>query len=129
MQFQYDDHTLEVTGNWTGRWLFLAPEYELHIDGECVDTVGGPQLQPLLEATIDTDDETEGSGRFVQAELTSVLGYRPRCTLRVDGQEVDSQRVRVDNFLNPILVLVILASLLVMLYVGPDVVENYLPGV
>ena len=126
MQVEFNDHTLEVTGNWTGRWLFLAPEYQLHIDEECVDTVGGPQLNPKLEATIEDGDGTE---HRVTAELMSLLGYRPRCKIRVNGDTVQRDRVQVDNFLNPFLVLVILISTAVMLYVGPDVVDRYLPFV
>lgn len=126
MQTQWNDHTLEVTGDWTGRWLFLAPEYTLTIDGELLDRLGGPRVHPRLEGQLEYDD---GSNHHVEARILSVLGVRPRCELLVDGQPVAEQRVPVANVLNPVLMLVILISAMAMLYVGPDVMRYYLPFV
>ena len=124
MNVELDDHTLEVTGNWTGKWLFLAPEYELWVDGDCVDRLGGPRTRPVLEATY---EGSSGEIHHVEARIFSIVGFRPRCTLAVEGDVVSTGRVPVENFLNPFLILVILISTGIMLYVGPDVIEQFLP--
>lgn len=126
MRFQHDDHTFEVTGDWTGKWLFLAPQYRLEVDGQLLDELGGPRIRPTLEGDVEFPD---GRTRRVQARLVSILGIRPRCEVFVDGQRMADDRVRVDNVLNPFLMLVILISTLVMLYVGPEVLRYYLPFV
>ncbi len=124
MNVELDDHTLEVNGNWTGKWLFLAPEYELRIDGDCVDRLGGPRTRPVLEATY---EGSSGEIHHVEARIISILGFRPRCTLAVEGDVISTGRVPVENFINPFLILVILISTGIMLYVGPDVIEQFLP--
>ncbi len=124
MKVQWSDHTLAVTGDWTGRWLFLAPEYELWVDDESVDCLGGPRTRPLLEALYEDED---GEIHHIEAELVSILGYKPRCEISVDGKLIGSDHVRVKNFLNPFLMLSILISTAVMLYVGPDVLRQILP--
>lgn len=125
MDVQWNDHTLKVTGNWTGRWLFLAPEYQLWLDDQLLDTRGGPRLQPILEAIYEEED---GSRHHIKAELLSIIGFKPRCEILVEDELLASDHVRVENFLNPFLMLVILASTAVMIYVGPDVVRQFLPG-
>ena len=43
MEADWKDHKIKVTGNWTGRWLYLAPDYELWVDDQKVDRAGGPR--------------------------------------------------------------------------------------
>ena len=129
MELQWNEHTVEVRGDWTARWFFLAPEYELCVDGECIDRVGGPNLRPTMEGIIDTGDEDDGADPHIQAEVMSLFGFRPRCTVTVDGEQLGSDRIQVANVLNPFLVLVILAAAGVMLYVGPEVLQEHLPFV
>lgn len=124
MEVQWKDHTLRVTGNWTARWLFLAPEYELWLDDELLDSGGGPRLRPVLEAIY---EDEKGDQHHIEAELVSVLGLRPNCDICVEGELIANDRVQVENFLNPFLVLAIIVSTAVMVYVGPDVVRDYLP--
>ncbi len=125
LEVEWKGHTLQVSGNWTWRWLYLAPIYELHIDGEFVDRAGGPRVRPHLEAIVEDED---GQMYHVAAELLSLVGFKPNCDISVDGEVVGSGPVRVQNFLNPFLVLIILISTGVMLYLGPDVLRHYLPG-
>lgn len=125
MKIDWRDHTLEVRGDWTYRWLYLAPEYELLVDGDQVDRTGGPVIRPSLEAKIEDD---EGQMHLVEIELLSIAGWRPRSQLSVDGEVLDSERVPVRNVLNPFLVLIIIASTIVMLYLGPGVLREYWPG-
>lgn len=124
MEVQWNDHTLKVTGNWTARWLFLAPEYELWLDDQLLDTSGGPKLHPLLEAIY---EDAQGERHHIAAELVSIVGFKPRCDISVEQDLLATDRVRVDNFLNPFLILAIIVSTAVMLYVGPDVIARYLP--
>ena len=122
MRAEWQDHTLRVTGRWAARWLFLAPEYQLWLDDRCIDRTSGPGIQPRLEAVVEDDD---GAIHHVEARLLSILGWRPRCELSVEGELLARERVRVDDFLNPFLVLFILLSTVVMLYVGPEVLRGY----
>jgi hypothetical protein len=124
LEVEWNGHTLEVSGNWTWRWLFLAPIYELHIDGQFVDRTGGPRVRPRLEAVV--EDEA-GDVHHVVAELVSLVGFKPSCEVSVEGEVISDGRLRVDNFLNPFLILVILASTGVMLYLGPDVIRSLWP--
>lgn len=125
MEFQWKDHTLKVTGNWTARWLFLAPEYELWLDDEVLDRQGGPRLHPLLKAIYEDED---GTLHHIEAELVSIIGFRPQCDIAIEGDVVATDRVTVQNFINPFLVLAILISVGAMIYVGPEVIEQYLPS-
>lgn len=124
MQVQWKDHTLKVTGNWTGRWLFLAPDYELWLDEQLLDKTGGPRLRPRLEAIY---EDEEGELHHIQADLVSVIGFRPSCQITVEGEEVALDHVRVENFLNPFLMLFILISTAIMFMIGPDVLREILP--
>lgn len=124
-QIDWNGHTLELSGNWTWRWLFLAPVYELHIDGELVDRSGGPRVRPRLEAIV--EDEA-GDIHHIQAEFLSLIGFKPQVEVTIEEELVAAERVRVDNFLNPFLVIVILVSTAVMFYLGPDVIRAYWPG-
>lgn len=124
MEADWNERTLRVQGNWTGKWLYLAPVYELWLDDECIDSTGGPLLRPTLEAMVETDG---GELHHVRAELLSVAGIKPHCELTVDDEMVAADHVPVKNVLNPLLMLAILGSTAVMLYVGPDVVSAYVP--
>ena len=124
MQSQWRGHTLEVRGDWTFRWLYLAPDYELLVDGESADTTGGPLVQPRLEAMVERED---GSMHHVEAEILSIVGLRPRCRIDVDGEEHERGHVAVANVLNPFLMLVIIVSTGIMLYLGPDAIRAYWP--
>ena len=124
MQINWQDHQFEVRGDWTHRWLFMAPEYILEIDGTEAARTGGPILRPHLEAMLEDED---GELHHIEAELFSVLGIRPRCQVSVDGAPVDSQRVHVRNILNPLLFLIVVVSTLIMLYLGPEVLQHYWP--
>ncbi len=124
MKVEWNEHTLQVTGDWTARWLFLAPEYELWLDDECLDRLGGPRTRPLLEGLYEGDD---GEIHHIEAELISIVGYNPRCEIAVEGEVISTGRVRVQNFLNPFLALSILISTAIMLYLGPDVLRQFLP--
>ena len=124
MEVQWNGHTLKISGDWTGRWLFLAPEYKLWLDGECLDTVGGPRTRPLLEAIFEDDT---GSIHHIEAELLSVVGFHPTCQLSVEGDLVATDRVRVQNFINPFLMLSILLSTAVMFYLGPELLREFFP--
>ena len=124
MEAKWKDHTLKVTGNWTARWLFLAPEYELWLDDQSLDVQGGPRLHPVLEAIYEDED---GQLHHIEAELVSVIGYKPRCELSIEGEVLASDSIRVQNFLNPFFFFFFLISTAVMLYVGPDVLEQFMP--
>ncbi|QDG52912.1 thioredoxin family protein [Persicimonas caeni] len=124
LEVEWKGHTLEVSGNWTWRWLYLAPTYELRINGEFVDRTSGPRVRPRLQAIVEDND---GEVYHVDAELLSLIGYNPTCEVNIDGEVVHSGRVRVENFLNPFLVLFILISTGVMLYLGPEVIRQYWP--
>lgn len=123
MQVEWYDRCVEVEGDWPARWLFLAPDYELYVDGECVDRAGGPIIRPRLAATLDRDDRQHR----VECEILSIAGLHPRCELSVDGESIKTGRVSMRNILNPILALIILISTGIMLYLGPTVLRAYLP--
>lgn len=122
MKSEWNGHTIEIKGNWTLRWLYLAPDYELWIDDQRLDRTGGPRLSPKLEAMV----EDEGEIYHIEAEILSIAGWRPRCDLSVGGELVVSERIEVENFLNPFLVIFILAATSLMLYLGPTVLRQYL---
>ncbi len=121
MEAEWQDHKITVKGNWTGRWLWLAPDYELWIDDQRVDKTGGPRLHPKLEAVV---EDEEGDLHHIEADILSVIGWRPSCELTVEGEVLQSGHVAVENFLNPFLILIIIVSTIVMLYVGPDVLRG-----
>lgn len=122
MKAEWKGHTITVTGNWTLRWLYLAPDYELWIDDQRLDRSGGPRLSPKLEAMVEEDGEIH----HIEADILSIAGWRPQCDLKVGGEPLLSERIEVENFINPFLVIVILASTAVMLYVGPTVLRQLL---
>lgn len=121
METKWKDLTIKVTGNWTGRWLYLAPDYELWIDDQKVDRAGGPRLSPTLEAIVEDDD---GELSHIEAEVLSIVGWKPRVEIKVAGEHLASGHVAVENRLNPFLVLFIVISTTVMVYVGPDVLRT-----
>lgn len=121
MDVEWKGHKVKITGNWTGRWLFLAPDYELWVDDQKVDRAGGPRLSPKLEAII---EDEEGAMHHIEAEVLSIVGWKPRVELAIGGEHVASGRIVVENLLNPFLVIFILVSTAVMLYVGPDVLRG-----
>ena len=123
METQWNGHTLKVTGDWTGRWLYLAPDYELWLDDQRLDRAGGPRVKPHLEAIFEDED---GALHHIEADLVSIVGLRPVCEICVEGDVIATDRVRVQNFLNPFLILVILISTVVMLYVGPEVIQQWI---
>lgn len=123
MQADWQGHTISVKGNWTARWLWLAPDYELIIDDQRVDRVGGPRLHPKLEAVV---EDEEGELHHIEADILSVIGWRPSCELTVEGEVLQSGKIIVENFLNPFLMVFIFASTVVMLWIGPDVLRQYL---
>ncbi len=122
MKAEWKGHTIAVTGNWTFRWLYLAPDYELWIDDQRLDRSGGPRLSPKLEAMVEEDGEIH----HIEADILSIAGWRPQCDLKVGGELLVSERIQVENFINPFLVIIILASTAVMLYVGPTVLRQLL---
>ncbi|MFB6264452.1 MAG: hypothetical protein ABEL76_12640 [Bradymonadaceae bacterium] len=122
MEIEWNGHTLEVSGDWTYRWLFLAPEYELKIDGQLLDRGGGPVPRPHLEGLF--EDES-GEIHHIEADLLSIFGFQPTCDLAVDEEPVASDKVHVDNILNPFLVLFILVATAAMVWVGPDLLQQY----
>lgn len=123
MQVTWNDHILKVTGNWTGRWLYLAPDYELWIDDQRIDRCGGPRVRPRLEGVFEDKD---GKLHHIEANLVSIVGFRPLCEIAVEGAILETNRVRVQNVLNPLLLIIIIISTLIMLYIGPDVLRGYL---
>jgi hypothetical protein len=125
MQVDWQGHQLEVRGDWPARWLYLAPEYILEVDGTEAARSGGPVVRPHLEAMF---EDEEGELHHLEAELLSIVGFRPRCQISVDGDPLETRRVPVRNVLNPFLALIILVSTAIMLYLGPDVLRLYWPG-
>jgi hypothetical protein len=125
MEAKWREHTLSVRGDWTAKWLFLAPQYELWIDDKQLATSGGPRMSHRMEAIY--EDEA-GERHLVSATLTSIIGFRPMCELSVGEQLLKADRVRVDNFINPILILFIIAAVSVMFWVGPQVLRQHMPG-
>ncbi len=124
MQCDWNGYTLEVRGDWTGRWAFLAPEYELWLNDQQLDTGGGPRVSPELEAIF---EDTDGDLHHIKASIISIAGIRPRCEITVEGEAVATGRVPVKNILNPLLIMTIIASIAAMVYVGPDVLRDILP--
>lgn len=124
MQTEWNEHTVEVRGDWTIRWLYLSPTYELYLDGECVDRAGGPFPRPRLQAEYRGED---GITHHIEAELLSIFGIRPYCEIDVDGEAIAQDNLSVDNVLNPLLMVFILAATTIMLYLGPSVLRTYLP--
>jgi len=123
LQKEWNGHMISVKGNWTARWLWLAPEYELWLDEERLDRAGGPRIHPRLEAMV---EDEEGELHHIEADILSLVGFRPSCELTVEGELIANDNIRVENFLNPFLILVIMVSTVVMLYVGPTVLRQYL---
>lgn len=123
MEAEWQGHTISLRGNWTARWLWLAPDYEMWIDDQRVDKTGGPRLHPKLEAVVEDED---GKLHHVEADILSVVGWRPSCELTVEGELLEAGNIRVENVLNPILILVIIVSTIVMVIVGPEVLRSYL---
>lgn len=124
MEAKWKDFTLRVTGDYSGKWLFLAPEYELWIDDQLLDHSGGPRLSPKMEAIFEDED---GSHHHIEASLLSIVGFRPSCEITVEGEPLAAGNVRVQNFLNPFLVIFIIVSTIYMIYVGPDVIRQFFP--
>lgn len=122
MQHQWRDHTITIKGDWVGRYLYLAPKYELLVDDQQLDASGGPRLRPTLEGIV---EDEEGKSHHIKAELLSIFGFRPSCTLMIDDEIVFEDKIRVENILNPFLMLFILGATLVMLYLGPEVLRGY----
>ncbi len=122
MQTEWNGYTIEVRGDWTYRWLYLAPEYELFIDDRQVDRTGGPILHPELEGLF---EDTDGDVHHIEVEILSIVGYRPDCDITVDGEALTSGSVHVRNVLNPLLSMFILFSTVIMLYLGPSVLRAY----
>ncbi|MGM0555115.1 MAG: hypothetical protein ACQEVA_01940 [Myxococcota bacterium] len=117
-------HDIAVSGDWTLRWLFLTPTYTLWVDGEPVESVSGPRIEPTLDAVL--EDES-GEAYHLKASLTSIVGYQPPCKISIEDEVISEGDLRVANFLNPFLVIFILAAIGVMIYLGPDVLAEYLP--
>lgn len=125
LEVEWKGHTVAVSGSWNWRWLFLAPTYELHIDGEFVDRVGGPRVHPRLEAMV--EDES-GQVHHLTADLVSIVGIRPACEIAVGGEVLKSGKVDVQDFLHPLLIFIILISTGIMIYLGPEVLRMYWPS-
>lgn len=123
MEVDWNGHKLKVRGDWTARWLYLCPDYELWLDDEKLDRQGGPTLHPKLEAIVEDED---GEIHHITAELTSIFGFTPDAELFVEGELLEMGTVRVENRLNPFLVIMILVSVGVMLWIGPEVLGRYL---
>jgi hypothetical protein len=123
MEIPWKQHTLKVTGDWPGRWAYLAPDYELWLDDQRLDRSGGLRLRPKLEAIY---EDEQGHHHHISAELVSIVGIRPMCEIRVEGEVIASDYVRVANVLNPVLVIFILVCTVVMFYVGPEALQNLL---
>lgn len=123
MKYTWQDHIIEVTGSWVGKYLYLAPEYTLTLDGEVLETLGGPRMRPELEAII---EDEEGNTHHLKAKLLSLAGVRPLCTLSIGEEVVAQENIRVANLLNPFLVVFILVATMGMLYVGPEVIRGLL---
>ncbi len=121
METKWNGYEISVRGNWTMRWLFLAPDYELWVGETQLDKKGGPRMNPKLEGLI---EDKEGKLHHVVADIVSIIGYNPAVQVSVEGETVASGNVRVQNFINPFLVLFILLSTVVMLYVGPTVIRD-----
>lgn len=122
MEYQWNGHTFKVRGDWVGRYLYLAPRYELWCDDQQIAASGGARLRPTLEAIV---EDEEGKSHHVKAELLSIFGFRPSCTLTIGEEVVQTEKVRVENLLNPFLMLFILGATLLMLYLGPEVLRSY----
>lgn len=120
MQAEWNDHVITVRGSFTYRWFWLAPTYELWIDDTQLDSSSGPVVHPSLEAIYVEGEGDDEVSHHIHAELVSVLGVRPRCDVLIGDEVLSSGRVRVENLINPILVFVILISVSLMGYIGPE---------
>ena len=116
MKTQWNGHTIELRGDWTLRWLYLAPEYELLVDGLRVARAGGPRTKPQLNAVL---EDEQGTTHELSASLVSLVGWKPSYTLKIGDEVLSEGQLIVDNILNPILMLFIMISCVIMLYVGP----------
>lgn len=125
LEVEWKGHKLAVSGRWTWRWLFLAPIYELHVDGTFVDRTGGPRVRPRLETLVETED---GQVHHITADLLSIVGIRPNCDITIGDEVIHSGRVDVEDFLHPFLIFIILISTGIMIYLGPEVLRAYWPG-
>ncbi len=121
METKWNEYDISVRGNWTIRWLFLAPDYELWVGETQLDRKGGPRMSPKLEGLIEDKD---GTLHHVVADVVSLIGFNPSVQISVEGEVVASGNVRVQNFLNPFLVIFILIATAVMFYVGPTVIRS-----
>lgn len=121
---QWRGHDIAVSGDWTLRWLYLTPTYTLWVDGNPVESLSGPRIEPSLDAVL--EDET-GEAFHLNATLTSIVGYKPPCKISIEEEVIAEGDLRVANFINPFLVLFILIATGVMIYVGPDVLAQYAP--
>lgn len=124
LEVEWRGHKVEISGRWGWRWLYLAPTYELHIDGQFADRIGGPRVHPRLEAMV---EDEEGAVHHITADLVSIAGIRPSCEVAVNEEAIAQGNVRVEDFLHPLLIFVILVSTGVMLYLGPEVLRAYWP--
>lgn len=125
LEVEWYGHTVVVSGCWNWRWLFLAPTYELHIDDEFVDRIGGPRINPRLEAMV---EDEQGQVHHFTADLVSIVGIRPACEIAVDDELIAKGKVKVQDFLHPLLIFIILFSTGIMIYLGPEVLRAYWPG-
>lgn len=125
MEAKWREHTLSVRGDWPARWLFLAPHYELWLDDKRLDAAGGPKMNPRLEAIYEDED---GARHLISADIFSVIGFRPNCELSIEGELLKKDRVRVENFINPLLIIFIIAAICSMFIIGPKVLRQYMPG-
>jgi hypothetical protein len=123
MQTTWNDRDIEICGDWTARWLYLAPVYELKVDGETVDETSGPFVKPYLETTLQDDADKYHE---LRVEILSLAGIRPKCDIIVDGDVFDSGRIKVQNLLNPALVFFIVISICFMLLIGPKLLARYM---
>ncbi len=119
METQWNGHTIKIVGDWTSRWLFLAPQYELWLDDQQLDVSGGPNLHPSLTATyVDEEAEVEHT---IEAEIFSIAGVRPSCDIFIGDDKIASGRIHVQNLLAPVLMIIIAASLVIVYFIGPKV--------
>lgn len=121
METEWKGYQISVRGNWTLRWLYLAPDYELWVGETRLDRRGGPRLNPKLEGLIEDKD---GTLHHLSADIVSLIGYRPSVQITIEGENIASGKIKVQNFLNPFLVIFILISVVAMFYVGPTVLRD-----
>ncbi len=124
MQAEWNDHVITVRGSFSYRWFWLAPTYELWIDDTLLDSSSGPVVHPSLEAIYVIGEGDDEVSHHIRAELLSILGVRPKCDVLVGDDVITSDRVHVENLINPVLVFVILTSIALMGYIGPDALRE-----